>query len=437
MFNTQKIQKILSVLVLFLLIYGPPFRFLPVSVAKTMICLMFPLLILLMAKAIAKCTIKKWLFTIYMSLLFFMLVSVYYPIFHGTGDFSVVSNYLRCCEAILLSLGYYHLFLKNKDLSFLCESIVLVTALQSLLILLMFISPEIRDIIFSLAKQSDVNLALFKVYGGFRGLGFAVSTVFDMAVILSIGMILASYMVLVKGRSILFYSFTWIINFMAVMMAGRTGLLGVVISLLVFIFAIGKTGALKRTMFFVLGTFFVLAIMLVCLLAIMPANIIMLFNDKVIAFAFEIFINYSESGTFETTSTNELQKMYFPIPLKTFLIGDGYYMSPNSGDGYYMGTDAGYMRHILFYGIFPSLVLYFLYIMGFLGMAKKVRHDKLFATIMLMIGGYFFIVHYKGDFLVLSSMVVRLFFILLVYLYKSKNLNLYNGKNIYNVQTHY
>ena len=53
----------------------------------------------------------------------------------------------------------------------------------------------------------------------------------------------------------------------------------------------------------------------------------------------------------------------FPDNLKTWLIGDGYFGTPDddpnylgaSMSGYYMGTDVGYLRFIFYFGIFGLL----------------------------------------------------------------------------------
>jgi hypothetical protein len=332
-------------------------------------------------------------------------------------------------ETLMGSLGFYYLFLRNKDLSFLCHCIVIITALQSLIVLIMFVSPQVRDIIFQNIFRPDTATSLETLFlrdGGFRGLGLAASVTFDLAILLSIGMMLSSYMIFVKRSAILFYSFAWLINFVAVMMAGRSGLFGVAFSLLILIYAFKNTDALKRAVYFLFGIFLILGIGLICLLAINPKDVMAVFNDKVIAFAFEMFINYSETGQFETHSSNVLKTMYFPISLKTFIVGDGYFMHPHIPGSYYMHTDAGYMRHVLFYGIFPSLILYCSYAFGFLAMVLKTWHNKFFAGVVLLIGGYFFLAQYKGEFF-LTTMITKLFFVLFVYVMNSKRRVLYKS----------
>jgi len=428
--SRQKLLDLLCIPCLFLFVYGIQFKFLPVNTSKIMLGFMLPALMLLILNAAPKYSVKRWLFTSCTILIFMVFISSCYVLLHGTGDFAIAYTYLiMLVETLVGSVGFYYIFLRDKDLSFLCHCIVVITVMQSLIILLMFVSPEIRDMVLLFTKRGETDVSIFLRYGGFRGLGLASSTTHPLAVFLSIGMILASYMIIAKCQSILFYSFAWLINFIAVMMTGRSGLVGVGISLLIFVYAFRKISALKGMIAFMSRILLISVAMIACLLIIVPKDIIVLFNDKVISFAFQMFINYSETGRFETSSSNTTLKMYFPVSLKTFLIGDGYYRSPTDPSSYYMDTDVGYMRHVLYYGIFPSLILYCSYAVGFLSMAQKMRYDKLFAAIILMIGGYFFLVHGKSDQLTGAAMNIKFFFILFVYIFSSNKLNVYGKKN--------
>lgn len=87
---------------------------------------------------------------------------------------------------------------------------------------------------------------------------------------------------------------------------------------------------------------------------------------NLIRFAFEGFFNLAEKGYWETSSTNKLVEtmVVFPDNLKTWLIGDGYFLNsrydPNylgnaTDQGFYMGTDIGYLRFIFYFGI-PGLL---------------------------------------------------------------------------------
>lgn len=78
-------------------------------------------------------------------------------------------------------------------------------------------------------------------------------------------------------------------------------------------------------------------------------------------FGFEGFFSYFETGEWETSSTAKLETMVvWPEELRTWLIGDGYFMNsrydPNylgdaTDQGFYMGTDVGYLRFLFYFGI--------------------------------------------------------------------------------------
>lgn len=78
-------------------------------------------------------------------------------------------------------------------------------------------------------------------------------------------------------------------------------------------------------------------------------------------FGFEGFFSLVEKGHWETHSNNELEKMVrWPEELKTWIIGDGYFMSPWNTNPFYTGddvgvfyknTDIGYCRFIFYCGV--------------------------------------------------------------------------------------
>ena len=78
-------------------------------------------------------------------------------------------------------------------------------------------------------------------------------------------------------------------------------------------------------------------------------------------FAFEGFFNWAETGEWVIDSNEKLKTMIvFPDNVKTWIIGDGYFVNPYDIDatyvgsktgGYYMGTDIGYCRFIFYFGL--------------------------------------------------------------------------------------
>ena len=67
-------------------------------------------------------------------------------------------------------------------------------------------------------------------------------------------------------------------------------------------------------------------------------------------------VNLINYGEFDDSSFDRLQEMnQVEISSDTFLFGDGIY---NEDDKYYMSTDAGFVRNILFWGIFGAILSY-------------------------------------------------------------------------------
>lgn len=83
------------------------------------------------------------------------------------------------------------------------------------------------------------------------------------------------------------------------------------------------------------------------------------FYEK-LRFGFEGFFSLTEKGEWDVSSNNRLMGMWvWPDNFITWLIGDGYFNSPNANPyyigplfkGYYMGTDIGYCRFIFYFGL--------------------------------------------------------------------------------------
>ena len=100
-------------------------------------------------------------------------------------------------------------------------------------------------------------------------------------------------------------------------------------------------------------------------------------TQRLMRFAFEGFFSLAEKGEWEVSSNDRLMNVMvvFPDNLKTWLIGDGYFINPRETDpyftgkitgGYYMGTDIGYLRFIFYFGVIGLLT--------FMAFFNKVTH---------------------------------------------------------------
>ena len=102
----------------------------------------------------------------------------------------------------------------------------------------------------------------------------------------------------------------------------------------------------KRILYFSIG---VVSIIAICVILYNINGAIRYWMDWALA----PFVNFVKNGKLNTVSSDYLLKyMIFMPPMKTVLIGDGYY------NNYYMHTDSGFMRPMLFYGIFFMIIGY-------------------------------------------------------------------------------
>lgn len=92
--------------------------------------------------------------------------------------------------------------------------------------------------------------------------------------------------------------------------------------------------------------------------------------QELIHYGFEAFFNWFDRGEFTTDSTETLNTMWvFPENIKTWLIGDGWFASPNGEGGHYMFTDIGYLRFIFYCGMvglimFSAFFIFLTYRLG-------------------------------------------------------------------------
>ncbi|MFW5803702.1 MAG: hypothetical protein ACOCWG_00560 [bacterium] len=331
---------------------------------------------------------------------------------HDTADYLPAYSYLVfAIEGFAGSYLFYIVFLRRLCLNKVIRAIINISVFQSVIIVLMFFFEPLREFIFALVETDSAGIV--ERYGGFRGLGLSSSLTYDLSVFLSISMIFIVYLIAKGERNYFLYSFYWILLFIAVLMTGRSGYIGVVLSLFFVVILVFQKNMIKWAVTFFLS-FFIIGFAGTMLMKSMMPGKLEVVKQSVIPYAFEFFINFSEDGALTTASIQKLNEMYFDVSSKTFFLGDGYWDDPVD-DASYKSTDAGYMRHLLFYGFFPSFILYAFYLLGFFIIYKSIKDGLKEQLLIGFIASIFFIIHYKGDFLMGSSMNIKLFCILLLF----------------------
>lgn len=112
-------------------------------------------------------------------------------------------------------------------------------------------------------------------------------------------------------------------------------------------------------------------------------------------FAFEGFFSIVESGRWNVGSNDQLKEMFIlPNSLKTWLIGDGYFMNPMDIDpfyvgevtgGYYKGIDVGYLRFIYYFGAIGLLVFMLMILKSASMCIHKYHEDRAVFICLLLI----------------------------------------------------
>ena len=181
------------------------------------------------------------------------------------------------------------------------------------------------------------------------------------------------------------------------------GICAVCLFTLVGLFASRIAGILCLLVAFALAPPKVKALMLlVCWVAAL--YILSIIEDsETLKWAFEMLINFVNGEGFTTESSDILiGRMYFiPDSWITMFFGDFYYLNPDGS--YYGGTDAGFMRLMLYFGIFGC----FFYYLSFIGISMLLRFELIFILMGIMI-----ISEVKGD-AILASPASKLYFLII------------------------
>jgi hypothetical protein len=351
------------------------------------------------------------------SLAFLCVYAAWLPVVKGTYDFTLSYNYaIFIVERVVGSIFIVsYLFGLGYRLNGVIDVFIKVIVAQAVLIVSMFISPEVREVLWSINEKSYLS-SLNERYGGIRGLGLSGELAYTLSVLLSIGCIMIVYRSIEnvnKYKSSLYF----LLLVVGVMFSGRTGWAGVGLSLLFLLYTRTKYKMLTLSVqnFFKSSALIVFVAFLVYLS--LGPSITRTVEDTLIPFAFEVFINLFQEGELTATSLQATEDMYFWVPEMSFWFGDGRFVSlPGEDHSYYMRTDPGYMRHILFYGFFGSSLLYLTYasIPFYLYSNNLSIRNGDYKTAIFMVILYLFIVHWKGDVLVGSNSNVKILFLLFI-----------------------
>ena len=383
---------------LFFYLYVPEIIFLPVSIRLIIGALGLLLyairLIHKYSSADADFSVNKDFLTFWIGTIAISLVALVVVVINGSADGKVISEI--GIRFTMLFGGAYFLtwYLKqmnvNMNYQIILKAFIAVLVIQCFIGVGTFVNPVIKEIFNAIQKPSDV--AIQNKVGIMRMSGFGM-TFFGAG--LDCGLALMILVFLFRENKF------------------QTGILILLAFVFLFILAVGTFMA-RTTLIGALFAFGYLilphsnsrkhikfaAITSVILIVVAGYSIPVLLNSEkygmVIRFAFEAFFNYSEYGSLETESSNDLQTMYrFPEQLKTYFIGDGWLNHPEIEGYYYKQTDVGYLRLIYFGGVFYAL-LWFLFHYLMLNRIVMNINSKEIKMLALTIFFFLVVVNVKG-----------------------------------------
>ncbi|MGP5551143.1 hypothetical protein ACTXNE_10720 [Psychrobacter namhaensis] len=390
--------KLVSALLIFLYLYPFSLSQFPALSSRTLLVALG--FIILSLKTLSKLSnhmlrVNKGLVKIIVLCLAISFISLITVLTQNTDDFQFIKYPIIIFTGFLAAYFIIY-FMKLNSLTselLFIKLIIYAIALQNIISLLTFFSPPFENFLYSLVSLTLDRASDMEKFEGRRIVGFSRSF-FTAGIFNGVGLILIAYCAsYFKLRSKDFYTLIllYILLFLIGMMMARTTIIGAIFSI-VMLFLTRKNYhsfdklSYKKTKF-LLSLVFLPAILFGSAIVIFPKILDILNN--LINFAFEMFINFSETGSFQTSSTRGMFEMYkFPESYKTWFIGDGYWFDP-SGLGYYQFTDIGYSRLIYYFGL-SGLLIYITYQYLFI---KQTFKDKTPALIFFL---YFLTLNLKG-----------------------------------------
>lgn len=358
-------------------------------------------------------SLKKMLVTcddgyIYSVLFLIFLLSLTSIFINDTADFEFVKYPISFIAILFSASALLRLFKWLNicfDRIFLMKAFILVVFIQSFIALLMYVSPDFYTFFTSIQKISMYESERMVSFSEFRFIGFG-SQYFGAGIIHGLALILLAYLTRIGEYDNKTFKVVALFIFIFAIGVGmaRTTFIGLGIAiLLIFIpnrclfFIDWKL--VKRNLMLLLS-FFVVFISLLIVVSLFFPQLISA-AKPVIDFAFELFLNYFDSGVLTSASTSHLETMYiFPTNIHTYFIGDGrYYVD----DGlYYMGTDVGYLRLLFYFGCFGVFLFIALQYCLLRSAFKSIKSGHL---LLIFIFIYVLILNLKG-FADLSSILV-------------------------------
>lgn len=280
-------------------------------------------------------------------------------------DFSFMKTFVHMFFQFGLGIYLYRYLLYWGYATKTVTYVIVAFFAQTIIQWSVFLIPPFRAIINLTKSYQTIQIGMS--YAGMRAVGLSGSDFFGLSSAYAIALLTywsSDNLLFKNNRIIKLLAYCFLMS--GTFFAGRTGFIGVFfagmygfalviqrrISGESLVFALNKNEKpiAKAAAFFVGASLF-----LAVILFFVSENFY-----NLITFAFQPVFSLFAKGTFEISSLSKMFDMYFAIPFKTLLVGDGMYTALEGG--YYMNTDVGYMRVILYMGVVGFVLMLLLQI---------------------------------------------------------------------------
>ena len=318
------------------------------------------------------------------------------PLIHGTMDFSYLGEFITIVTAGLYCLAICVRICKTEGEDELSEKFMrifiyaMVLYVFSSIIAIVF--PPYREFILKTVSMSDYARGVIQVEKYRTRIGFAGLSVYSSGIkcaLANLFVLFFAFKRLRERKKISFKIwFSYVLTILGEFLYSRTSLLLSIILFVVFVFLV-LTNLGRVTLFLkfvLLGAFIVLfAILLIGQFE---------GDNASLAWQLEVLVNMLNGRGFNATSLNIMKRMAFVPSIPTLLFGDGRYAGVNGG--YYMSTDLGYMRSILYYGLFGFLFVVILVVIT-LKTIPGIRKEPEYRMLAIMSFIAFVVFEIKGE----------------------------------------
>lgn len=397
-------EMFISILTFFF-IYNVPFTGFPVSSSKIVVLILF---LIDVFECKGKIKINNVEITTFLFAFALLLVSTLAMIINGTSDTSIIYSSFLLIVNNMLGAFLLVKVLQNKNLltlNYVMKLFIIIAVVQSVIIILMMIFQPIYDF-FSTIAFLDTRESLRRRYGNARGYGFASSVTYGLGVVQSFSLIFLARMMQIEKKKIS-HIISYLLILVSILVTGRTGLIGVMLSFIYLLITDSKSEMKGLRRF---GGVFIIILLagLYFSLGVSENTLV----SSIQAYVFESVNNFRNTGRFFTTTGLNILKMFGSMknyPLKTWMIGNGLY----KGEGllYYGNVDVGFLRHILYFGLFGCLFVFMLYAYCYKKGQDRIKEQPI-KKMWILIYIYIILAHLKGDFLLGNGMGISLVMVL-------------------------